>query len=90
MSARAAKNFSRRFYQVVLAQEWLMRMNVPQNVRAFQTVGEHQPFVVQQFDRCADMENNRGGVRFRLDRQISFHQDFPTTILKMITVAIIN
>ena len=34
-------------------QEWLMRVNVPQNVRAFQTVGEHQLFIVQQFDRCA-------------------------------------
>jgi len=33
-----------------------------------------------------------GGVRFRLDRQISFHQDFPTTIRKMKikTVTMIN
>jgi hypothetical protein len=30
-----------------------MRVNVPQNVRTFQTVREHQPFIVQQFDRCA-------------------------------------
>jgi hypothetical protein len=90
MSPRAVKNFSRRFFQVVLSQEWLMRMNVPQNVRAFQTVGERQPFVVQQFNYCAVRENNLGGFRFRLDRRCSFHQDFPTAILIMKTVAITN
>ena len=66
MSARASKNFSRRFFQVVLSQEWLMRMNVPQNVRAFQTVGEHQPFVIQQFNYCAVRGNSPGMSAFGL------------------------
>jgi hypothetical protein len=47
------------FYRAAMPQEWLMWMNVPQNVRAFQTVNEHQPCVVQQFDRCAARKTTR-------------------------------